>query len=172
MKKYDTIDWSQIPFYLFNGLGWVGMLNLTNVSLNIPTQPTTADVCQECSSFAEVFLSSIPRSTNNFELWYLECWKLFVSHACQYFSIKFLYLWAVVVAQAVEWWHSVRASQVRIPGRTWLFFRKNAINLFLLGVGLYLKKTSHRKCSILFLLLSYFLSFNNCEYINCIVPKK
>ena len=29
---------------------------------------------------------------------------------------------AVVVAQAVEQLHSVRASRVRIPGRTWLFF--------------------------------------------------
>ena len=28
---------------------------------------------------------------------------------------------AVVVAQAVEQWHSVRASRVRILGRTWLF---------------------------------------------------
>ena len=28
---------------------------------------------------------------------------------------------AVVVAQGVERWHSVRASRVRVPGRTWLF---------------------------------------------------
>ena len=53
--------------------------------------------------------------------------------------------------------------------RTELAFFGNAINLFLLGVGLYLKKTGHRKCYILFLLLSCFLSFKHYEYINCIV---
>ena len=52
------------------------------------------------------------------------------------------------------------------------FLQKNATNLFSLGVGLYLKKTGHRKCYKLFLLLSCFLSFKNCEYINCTVPKK
>ena len=56
---------------------------------------------------------------------------------------------------------------MRILGWTWLFFR-NAINLFLLGVGLSLKRTGHRKCYTLFLLLSCFLSFKHCEYINCI----
>ena len=54
------------------------------------------------------------------------------------------------------------------PGTDLAFFG-NAINLFSLGVGLYLKKTGHRKCYILFLLLSCFLSYK-CVYINCIVP--
>ena len=54
------------------------------------------------------------------------------------------------------------------PGTDLAFFR-NAINLFSLGVGLYLKKTGHRKCYILFLLLSCFLSYKRV-YINCIVP--
>ena len=76
---------------------------------------------------------------------------------------------AVVVAQVVERWHSVRSSQVWIPGRIWLFYG-NAINLFSLGVGLYLKKTGHRKCYILFLLLSCSLSYKRCVNINCIVP--
>ena len=30
---------------------------------------------------------------------------------------------SAVVAQAVELWHSVRASWVRIPGQAWFFFR-------------------------------------------------
>ena len=55
------------------------------------------------------------------------------------------------------------------PGTDLAFFR-NAINLFSLGVGLSLKRTTHKKCYILFLLLSCFLSFKHCEYINCIVP--
>ena len=39
-----------------------------------------------------------------------------------------------------------------------------AIFLFSLGVKLYLKRTGHRKCYILFLLLSCFLSFKHGEY--------
>ena len=34
---------------------------------------------------------------------------------------------AVVVSQVVEQWHSVRAVQVRIPGRTWLFSKMLSI---------------------------------------------
>ena len=42
-----------------------------------------------------------------------------------------------------------------------LAFFGNAINIFLLGVELSLKRTGHRKCYILFLILSCFLSFKN-----------
>ena len=53
------------------------------------------------------------------------------------------------------------------PGTGLAFFR-NDINLFLVGVRLSLKRTGHRKCYTLFLLLSWILSFKQCEYINCI----
>ena len=46
---------------------------------------------------------------------------------------------AVVVAQSVEQRHSVRAGQVRIPGQTCLFRFRIAVNLFSLGVRLYLR---------------------------------
>ena len=55
------------------------------------------------------------------------------------------------------------------PGTELAFFR-NAFNLFSLGVGLSLKRTGHKKCYTLFFLLSCFLSFQHCEYIDCIVP--
>ena len=45
----------------------------------------------------------------------------------------------VVVAQVVERWHSVWAGRVRIPGQTLAFFQfRIAVNLFSLGVGLFL----------------------------------
>ena len=73
------------------------------------------------------------------------------------------------MAQAVERWHSVRASQFRILEQYLAFFG-NAISLFLLGIGLPLKRTGHQKCLIPFLLLYCFLSLKHCEYINCIIP--
>ena len=47
------------------------------------------------------------------------------------------------------------------PGTDLAFFG-NA-TLFSLGVGQYLKRTGHKKCYILFILLSCFLSFKHCE---------
>ena len=47
---------------------------------------------------------------------------------------------AVVVAQVVEQWHSVQASQVLTPGQSWLgFYRfRIAVHLFSLGIRLFL----------------------------------
>ena len=50
---------------------------------------------------------------------------------------------AVVVAQVVEQWHSVRAVRVWIQGQTWLFWFRIAVHLFSLGVLLSLR-TSNR----------------------------
>ena len=55
------------------------------------------------------------------------------------------------------------------PGTDLAFFG-NAINLFSLGVRLSLKRTGHKKCYILFLLLFCLLSLKHCEYTHCIVP--
>ena len=65
---------------------------------------------------------------------------------------------AVVVARAVEQWHSAQASWVWIPGRTWLFFfrLRIAVKLFSLGVKLFLKRTINRMVHI-FLFLSFYL---------------
>ena len=48
--------------------------------------------------------------------------------------------WAMVVAQAVEQWHSVRAGWVRIPGRPRLFRFTITANPFSLGAGIFSKE--------------------------------
>ena len=49
---------------------------------------------------------------------------------------------AVVAAKVVEQWHSVFAFKVRIPGRTWVFWFRIAVYLFLLGIGLSLRMSN------------------------------
>ena len=73
----------------------------------------------------------------------------------------------MVVAQAVERQHSVRASRVQILGWTWLF-RKCNQSIF---AGRWaFSKERIIKWHLLFFLLCCFLSFKHCKCINCIVP--
>ena len=59
-------------------------------------------------------------------------------------------------------------SELGLNPGTGLGFFRNDINLFSLGVGLSLKRTGHRKCYTLFLLLSCFLSFKNLVNISIV----
>ena len=80
---------------------------------------------------------------------------------------KVLFHPAVVVGQAVEQRHTVRVSQVRIPGKTWLFW-KCYQSIHIEHPAIYKERVIKRY--VLFLLLSCFISFKHGKPINCIVP--
>ena len=74
---------------------------------------------------------------------------------------------AVVVAQAVERQHSVRKGWVHIPGCTWFFWFRIAVNLFSFGIGLCLRtcnRTMHTPSSSSFL---FPITLYHCKLINC-----
>ena len=81
--------------------------------------------------------------------------------------LKDTFHFAVVVAQVVERWHSVQASWVRVPDGLWFF--GNPIYLFSLGVGLSLKKTTHKNAtySSFFFPVSHHLSIVNISIVLC-----
>ena len=73
----------------------------------------------------------------------------------------------VVVAQAVDRWHSVRASQVQNPAQTWLL-RKCYRSI--LTRRLAITKERVIKWCLLLLFLSSFLLFRGCTSIKWFVP--
>ena len=72
----------------------------------------------------------------------------------------------VVVVHAVEQLHSVQAGRVQIPGWNQAFLFRVAVDLFILGIGLFLSmcyKTVHSFCYSFLCPIIIYHKFTNCN---------